>query len=249
MAVVLITGLAFTACGDSGGETYDPIVYQGVKDGTTYKLTITKNTGKAAFTPVTGDFYTLVITYADGTTKTSTGTVKSYSSTAISFENATGFSFTITLSNGVIGKIEGTIPIDGGGTVTPPGTLQGGETPPPVEPPPVEPPPVEPPPPGVVDVVLAGTTWKGEITQTRDGNVFKGMAEVTFTATTFSFLANMEVGDEIFDNGTYTVIGTFVTGQLDSNGSVFSFEVINGNSGYVLVIVAIGRIEGWFYKQ
>jgi hypothetical protein len=121
----------------SGGETYDPVVYTS-KDsgGNTYKLTITKNTGKAAFTPGTGDFYSLTITYAAGTTQISTGTVKSYSSTVISFENAASVSFTVTItSNGTMTKIEGTIPVDNGGTVPAPGTItpnnpDGGTTPP-----------------------------------------------------------------------------------------------------------------------
>jgi hypothetical protein len=83
--------------------------------GNTYELTITENTGGAKYVAKTGDSYTLKITYADGSVKTSAGTV-----TAIE-----GISFTLTPSNAkegevltlevageVLQKIEGTVTFD-----------------------------------------------------------------------------------------------------------------------------------------
>jgi len=135
LAMVLVFGIWFTACDSNGGGKYDPIVYTGNDaSGNTYKLEITKNTGKAAFTPASGDPYTMTVTYANGTTKTSTGTIGSYSSTnsgttitlvsnnTTTFVGATSLTITIT-SSGTITKIEGTIPFNDNTTAAAPGTL------------------------------------------------------------------------------------------------------------------------------
>jgi hypothetical protein len=223
MAVVLVTGLLFTACGggDDGGEKYDPVVYTS-KDtaGNTYKLTITKNTGKAAFTPGTGDSYSRTITYADGTTKTSTGTLKSYSATEISFENATGVSFTITLTgSGTMTKIEGTIPIDGGGTVTAPGTV----TPQDNNPPP--PPPANP---------FANTTWKGEMQVTEGGVTYNVVGTISFGTITYTIESKTTPPYPDMDmsiSGTYTASGNTaaMTHIGEGGGPVKLTATISGN--------------------
>jgi len=122
LVMALVFGMALVGCSsDSAGD--NSIVYTS-KDsgGNTYKLEITKNTGKAAYTPSSGDNYKLTITYVNGTTKTSTGTVASYSSTTISLESKGG-TFTVTINSGTMTKIDGTIPLDDNTNFTAPGTL------------------------------------------------------------------------------------------------------------------------------
>jgi hypothetical protein len=124
ITLLAVIGFSMAACG-GGGDGYDPIVYTS-KDasGNTYKLTITKTTGKAAFTPASGDSYTLLITPASGTPKTSRGTVVSYSITTIMLKSVANTTLTVTItSNGTMTKIEGTITIDNGETLAGPGTL------------------------------------------------------------------------------------------------------------------------------
>jgi hypothetical protein len=252
IALVAVIGFSMAACGggdDDGGVTYDPVAYTG-KDsaGATYTLTITKNTGKAAFTPEKGDLYSLVITYADGTTKTSTGKVSSLSSTTISFEGATSVSFAFTVTHterGTITKIEGTIPIDGGGTVAAPGTLQGGETPPPVEPPPVEPPPVEPPPvepPPPPANPFANTTWKSEmqIQNPGTGVTYNVVMTLSFGTDTFTWEQRITPphpteGDRT-ESGTYTASGN--TAAMTGIGEMGNpFTIPATISGNVLTVI------------
>ena len=205
LAVLLVMGLFLTACGGdgSGSETYDPITFTS-KDaaGNTYKLTITKNTAKAAFTPGTGDFYSLTITYANGTTKTSTGTVASYDSTEISFVSATKVTFTITRnSNGRMTKIEGTINFDDGGKIDAPGAVTpednpggGGTTPPAANP-------------------FANTTWKASVEMVEDGKKFIVVDTISFGTDTWEFeeTVNGVVNSKNVGHGTYTVSGNTAT--------------------------------------
>jgi hypothetical protein len=131
IALIAIIGLSFASCGDdddSGGSsvTYDPVEYKSSRSGTTYSLKITKNEGKAAFTPSNGDFYTLTITTA-GVSLTSNGTISISGNHFTLTHTATGTSFTVTISSGEMITINGTdntqytIPVDSGEEVTAPG--------------------------------------------------------------------------------------------------------------------------------
>ena len=124
--------LSFAACDDLFGKTpteYEPKVYHcSNSDGTDYILAITR-TDKAAvqFTPAAGDSYTLTISMASGTKK-STGTVKSFSNDTFTLTHSSGASatFDVTVSGIVITSITSsgtTIPVDGG-TVPTPGVLK-----------------------------------------------------------------------------------------------------------------------------
>jgi hypothetical protein len=122
---VLAFGLAFAACNNGGeqqSETYDYI-----KDGTTYRLTITKSAAKAAFVPATGDAYVLRI--ITGTqTRTSSGNITSTYNSFSSFtlkpaQAAT--TFTVQMSGGKIIRITGNITLDSGNVVPGPDSSGG----------------------------------------------------------------------------------------------------------------------------
>jgi len=234
LAMVLIFGIWFTACDTDGGEKYDPIacdtdggekydpiVYTG-KDsgGNTYKLEINKNTGKAAFTPASGDHYTLTITYANGTTKTSTGKVQSYSSTTITFVGAASVTFTVTVdSSGTITKIEGTIPFDDNTTVSAPGVLtppgsNSGDT----ETTPPEGGGNEPTPPAPPANPMAGTTW------VHDGTTVQTL---TFTDSTWSMVEDREDGPFTW-SGPYTIDGNSLV--LTPYDNYYWYATVNGNT-------------------
>jgi len=136
-AIALLGVIAFSmvACdsgggsGLQGGET--SATYQSAKDSTNYKLTVTKKTDKAAYAPLLGDTYKLLI-IRGGTTQTSSGTVSSYISNVFTLmpANAT-IAFTIKISGNTIVTINGTITLEGSaGTVQGPGDLQSGSNPP-----------------------------------------------------------------------------------------------------------------------
>jgi hypothetical protein len=140
LAAVVFFGLVFTSCGSGddnstnggglqGGET--SATYQSVKDGTTYKLTVTKKNDKAAYAPLIGDEYKLLI-IKGGTTQTSSGTISSFINNVFTLmpTNAT-ITFTLKISGNTIVTINGTITLEGsGGTVQGPGDLQSGGNPP-----------------------------------------------------------------------------------------------------------------------
>jgi len=122
IALVAVIGFAMAACGDvdnptggdeNGGEnitaTPQTVEYSGQKaDGTKYSLTITENT--ARYAAQTGDSYVLIMIKTDGTTKTSSGTVKN-AGAAILILLPTGAeaTFEVTISGTDIIKISGTI--------------------------------------------------------------------------------------------------------------------------------------------
>jgi hypothetical protein len=130
IVLVAVIGFSMAACDDGngtggGGVADERAVYESAKDGTSYKLEITKNTGKATYVPANGDYYTLTITKAGESTKTSTGTI-TVSGITFTLTHNTGSLFIITIDNMTITSINspnGTIPIDGGGTVQAPGTI------------------------------------------------------------------------------------------------------------------------------
>jgi len=225
LAMVLVFGIWFTACSTDSGEKYDPIVYTS-KDtsGNTYKLTITKNTSKAAFTPANGDNYTLTITYANGTTKTSTGTVASYSSTAITFEGATSATFTVTTTSaGKMTKIEGTITLDDNTTVTAPGAVTPQDNNPGGTAPAANP--------------FANTSWRSEAKVTENGQTATYVLTLSFgtdTWTTIQYKNGQPV--EGGQSGTYTASGNTATCTNTTNpeGGTFTATI----SGNVLTVDA-----------
>jgi len=131
-ALVAVFGFSFAACDDLFGKTptiYEPAVYHcSNSDGTDYILTITR-TDKAAvqFTPAGGDSYTLIISMA-GETNKSTGTVKSFSDNKFTLAPSSNASATLEVTvigiviTGITSSTQ-TIPVDGGGTVPAPGAL------------------------------------------------------------------------------------------------------------------------------
>jgi hypothetical protein len=182
--------------------------------GNTYKLSITKNTGKAAFTPESGDSYTLTITYANGTTKTSTGTVASNSGTELVFAGATSFTVTIT-SSGTMTKIEGTITLDDKTTVAAPGAV----TPQQSAPTPAANP-------------FAGTSWKWEGTE--DGKTYKMTLSFGTDNTVTAFQGMVPPSPNDFTvSGTYTVSGNTATITVDGQ---ISTATISGN---VLIFIGV----------
>jgi uncharacterized protein YjdB len=127
IALAAIIGSFFAACGDagdsgnSGGNVKnEKAVYTSVDaEGNTYELTITPKSDKAAYEPKASDLFTLVITFANGTKKTSEGTVaeevKNESTTTITL-SVSGSSFNVSVSMvteeiSVMIEITGTIPI------------------------------------------------------------------------------------------------------------------------------------------
>jgi hypothetical protein len=118
LAAVFVFGLAFAACNNGGeqqSETYDYI-----KDGTTYRLTITKSAARAAFVPAAGDAYVLRIT-TGSQTRTSSGTITNSSGSSFTLKPAqAATTFTVQMSSGKISKITGNITLDSGDVVSGP---------------------------------------------------------------------------------------------------------------------------------
>jgi hypothetical protein len=118
---LVIIGFSFAACGDGGGgETAEKVVYTSVDgDGNKYELTITAKSDKAAYEPKAGDLFTLVITFANGTKKTSSGTVAAEDKTESGISltlSVSGSSFTVSVSavggdEQAMTEIDGEIPI------------------------------------------------------------------------------------------------------------------------------------------
>jgi len=105
----------------NGGSPTGTAAYEYIKDESTYKLTI--NQSKAAYTPVSGDTYILVI-ITGGQTKTSSGTVTGFSNSVFTLKpsNST-VTFTVQMSGNTITKISGTITLEGSG-----GSVEGPDT-------------------------------------------------------------------------------------------------------------------------
>jgi hypothetical protein len=124
------------ACGN-GSTTPPPppsslpsIVIQGIgADGNYYTLEITKASAasasvRAAYAPQSGDTYVLTITLADGSTKTSKGTVTVKGNDFELKPSGSNTTFTVkTDGSGSITGITGTITVEGGGTVQPPASI------------------------------------------------------------------------------------------------------------------------------
>jgi hypothetical protein len=112
LAMVLTFGMTAVGCDDGSGDTNPPERYEGTAEGTTYTLTID------------GDSYVLTLTAADGTTKTSRGTVtKNGNAFTLTPSYSGADTFTITVSPSGITDIDGEITLDNGEKEDPPDTV------------------------------------------------------------------------------------------------------------------------------
>ena len=122
--MVVIFSLAFVTCDNGTGGTTpsDPtsIKYTSFDDaGNKYELVI-EAAGRAAYTPKSGDTYTLTITFTNGTKSTSTGTVKSVVGVTITLTHSEG-EFKVTVSGSRIDSFssdDNKIPVNEGEPVT-----------------------------------------------------------------------------------------------------------------------------------
>ena len=134
--LVLAMILAFVGCDNSSGGgsgiELQKVQFQNSKDGATYKLTITENAAKAAYTPETDDTYVMVIT-KDGTEpKTSVGTVVSFENDLFTLKpsNSGASNFTVKVNGTLITLITGSIAIQGSTTpIQGPISFTGGSDP------------------------------------------------------------------------------------------------------------------------
>jgi len=207
LVCLLAMGLAFISCSTDSGESYDPVVYESVKGSTTYKLELTKNTGKAAFTPGKGDKYTMTITTPPAAPKVSKGTVDKVEGSTFTLKHSSGGTFSITAGAAGMTNITGSISLDSGETpVTGPGSVtpQGNEPNPPT-------PPANP---------MAGTTW---IANNR-GNGWTYVGTITFTDSTWSLVENVvdQGGAHTYTNG----------GPYTMNGNSLNFTSTSRNETY-----------------
>lgn len=130
IVLIVMIGFSFIACDDEStdGKVPQTVTYESSTDaaGNTYTLTITENTSRAAYTAATGDSYVLTIKKAGTTDKVSKGTVSTVGADGtltLKPNNSGSSTFSITISNGQITAINGTIAIEDGEPVTAPGTL------------------------------------------------------------------------------------------------------------------------------
>jgi hypothetical protein len=148
IAIVAVIGFSMIACDDGGGDSNNNnnngengngnnnnggggdsintyISYDG--DGSRYKLVVTENSSRAAFTPQSGDTYTLTVEgFGWGT---STGTVTSFSGGSYTLSN-NGTALNLATSSEAISSIPEAIVYDAGehsqmsdGTKTPSGSM------------------------------------------------------------------------------------------------------------------------------
>jgi hypothetical protein len=126
LAITLALTLVFAmaACGNgSTGAPTDPTstVLEGMDgDNNFYKLEITKASGRAVYTPQNGDSYVLTITFANGTTNTSKGTVSGKNGGELQLKpDNSDTKFTVKTESGLMTGITGTITTTDGNTKTP----------------------------------------------------------------------------------------------------------------------------------
>jgi len=210
LVCLLAVGLAFISCGTDSGET--PLVYESVKGSTTYKLELTRNTDKAAFTPKKGDNYKMTITASPAAPMVSKGTVDKVEGGMFTLRHSSGGTFNVTAGSSGMTNITGSIPLDSGATpVTGPGdvTPQGNGSTPPTQP-------ANP---------MAGTTWVGKDPSWG----YEGT--LTFTATTWSIVENVvdQGGTQTFTgSGPYTINGNSLTITWEDGSS--STTTVNNNT-------------------
>jgi len=135
VGVMLVFAIAGCSDGGGGGKTpttrppaaAQTVTFTGTAGSETYSLKITENTARAAYTPEAGDGYILTVG-----SKTSTGTVISYSSGTFELQPADedAESFVATVSGTGLTGITGEITWDDGSTTEAPGEITPPSTPP-----------------------------------------------------------------------------------------------------------------------
>jgi len=135
LAVALAAGVLFVSCDTpesnnvaAGGGGGDPtsITYTGYDDTYTYKLTINKDPNRAAFSPVDGDLYVLLILLITSNTQyaKSSGTVTLTTGGFTLSNNGDAIIVSIN-GSGISSFNNGTIKFDSGGTYKPADTKPG----------------------------------------------------------------------------------------------------------------------------
>jgi len=131
LAVALVLGMVGCSNGTTDAPTPPPkpqtTVYSSVDDdGNSYRLEIIeKVSGREVYAPKAGDSYVLTIYFTNGTTNTSSGTVKeSGEKLTLQPANNTAVTFTITVSGQDMKTIEGKITFEDNSSKEPPKILK-----------------------------------------------------------------------------------------------------------------------------
>jgi len=127
LASILTLGLTLAACNSNASDGPDLPLQQtfwtSTTDGTIYRLTITQNAARTAFTPTPGDAYVFDIIKNGVVVNTSRGTVQVYTNNSIVLQPvyAGAEIFTVLVSNDQITNISGPITVEESNTpVSPP---------------------------------------------------------------------------------------------------------------------------------
>ena len=125
-ALVAVIGLSFAGCDTGGGDSPAPAepaaVYTWDAEDDSYRLEITEaSKGRAVYTPKSGDTYVLIITFKDGGTKKSSGTVTVSTESTFTLKpsnSSTTFTVTVTTTatNVIVTGMTGTITLESGET-------------------------------------------------------------------------------------------------------------------------------------
>ena len=215
VAFVAVIGFSFAACssGGGGGTAVTSATYSAADADGNYSLVITKKTGRAAaYTPQSGDSYTLTITLSsDGSVKISTGTVSSFSDGMFKLSPSSySDDFNVFIDGSIIAlffdKDGGSrIPLDDGTTYA--SNLKPDSS--------------------------AGGTVSGKYNMSFSEDGFSGSGNITFSGGakgTFTINANMSLFGQSATGtakGNYTVEGNKITATITSvqTSSPFFFEV------------------------
>jgi len=198
LAVALAAGVLFVSCdtpesnnvaaGGGGGGDPTSITYTGFDETYTYKLTINKDPNRAAFSPVVGDLYVLLIILIDTNTQfaKSSGTVTLAIGGEFTLSN-NGAAITVSINGSGISSFSGAINFGGGGNPITPGKMTPGSPPPPSS--------------GSGGSV-SGTYYSS------DDAFFTGA--ITFNDPNFTMTGTV-IGQTFTITGTYTVSGNTIT--------------------------------------
>jgi len=215
LAIALVFGaiaMTLASCGGGNGDAATPsggdtsATYTGYDaDGNAYTLVVTKAANRAAYSPKSGDTYVLTIHGANNAVLgKSTGTVDSVSGLTFTLQKGGG-TFTIRVSGSNIASITDDIPLDSGGTRTPPASLTPSK--------PSGTPPVDTTPPAVTN--LSGAYYD----QSYPINYYMFYSD--------SFYAN-DNGDVGY--GTYSVSGSSVTCKYNDGGYTFVLTIVDSTT-------------------
>jgi len=121
LASILTLVLILAACNSDAADPDLPLqqIFQNnTSDGKIYRLTITQNTARTAFTPAHGDTYVLEIIENGEIVNTSSGTVQAFTNNTITLQpsNNEAENFTVQVNNEQIVSISGPIAVEGSNT-------------------------------------------------------------------------------------------------------------------------------------